>query len=85
MSVMVATKKPLLVKLAATVERPLAQGYACCDESKLITQWSSGEGKTSGGGHPMSPWGQLSKGFQQERNPSHPLMIITRRNGQGVK
>jgi ribosomal protein L2 len=32
-----------------------------------------GEGRTSGGGHPSSPWGQLSKGFptRKKSKPSN--------------
>jgi large subunit ribosomal protein L2 len=39
-----------------------------------------GEGKTSGGGHPRSPWGKLAKGGRT-RNPrkASAKMIITRR------
>ena len=34
-----------------------------------------GEGRTSGGGHPQSPWGQLSKGFptRKKSNPTNYL------------
>jgi large subunit ribosomal protein L2 len=40
-----------------------------------------GEGRTSGGGHPVSPWGQLSKGFKTraKKNPSNKF-IVERRN-----
>ncbi|MDR1401362.1 MAG: 50S ribosomal protein L2 [Puniceicoccales bacterium] len=45
-----------------------------------------GHGRTSGGGHPVSPWGQLSKGKMTRRKskPSNSA-IITRRNGRKVK
>lgn len=45
-----------------------------------------GEGRTSGGGHPVSPWGQLSKGFptRQKDKPSNRLILV-RRNGRKVK
>ena len=45
-----------------------------------------GEGRTSGGGHPVSPWGQLSKGFptRTKSKPSN-SMILLRRNGKKVK
>lgn len=45
-----------------------------------------GHGKTSGGGHPVSPWGQLSKGKMTRRKskPSN-AAIIVRRNGRKVK
>lgn len=45
-----------------------------------------GEGRTSGGGHPQSPWGQLSKGFptRKKSNPTN-SQIIVRRNGRPMK
>lgn len=39
-----------------------------------------GEGKSSGGRHPASPWGQLAKGFKTRRkNKKSDAMIIKRR------
>jgi large subunit ribosomal protein L2 len=40
-----------------------------------------GEGKTSGGGHPVSPWGQLAKGFKtrSRSNPSNKFIVSDRR------
>jgi large subunit ribosomal protein L2 len=38
-----------------------------------------GEGKTSGGRHPCSPWGQLTKGYKTRRNKRTASMIIKRR------
>jgi large subunit ribosomal protein L2 len=45
-----------------------------------------GEGRTSGGGHPQSPWGQLSKGFptRKKSNPTN-SQILVRRNGRPMK
>lgn len=45
-----------------------------------------GEGKTSGGGHPVSPWGQLAKGYptRTKSKPSN-SMIVLRRNGKKTK
>lgn len=42
-----------------------------------------GEGRTSGGGHPVSPWGQLAKGYptRMKSKPSN-SMIVLRRNGK---
>jgi len=39
-----------------------------------------GEGKSSGGRHPCSPWGQLSKGYRtrKKRNPSNKFIIKRR-------
>jgi len=38
-----------------------------------------GEGRTSGGRHPCSPWGQLSKGLKTRRNKRSNNFIVTRR------
>ncbi len=38
-----------------------------------------GEGRTSGGRHPCSPWGQLSKGLKTRHNKRTDVMIVTRR------
>ncbi|OGV52730.1 MAG: 50S ribosomal protein L2 [Lentisphaerae bacterium GWF2_44_16] len=39
-----------------------------------------GEGRTSGGGHPVSPWGQLAKGKKtRKRNSSSDKFIVERR------
>ena len=39
-----------------------------------------GEGRTSGGGHPRSPWGQPAKGFKTRVNKRTAGMIIRRAN-----
>ena len=45
-----------------------------------------GEGRTSGGGHPVSPWGQLAKGYPtRKRSQKSNSMILVRRNGKKVK
>jgi large subunit ribosomal protein L2 len=38
-----------------------------------------GEGKTSGGRHPVTPWGTPTKGFKTRRNKSTDRFIVTRR------
>jgi len=38
-----------------------------------------GEGKTSGGRHPVSPWGQPTKGYKTRRNKRTNSMIVERR------
>ncbi|MHB9139561.1 MAG: 50S ribosomal protein L2, partial [Victivallaceae bacterium] len=38
-----------------------------------------GEGKTSGGGHPVSPWGQLAKGKKTRRKKKTSSKFITDR------
>ncbi|GAC1352003.1 MAG: 50S ribosomal protein L2 [Polyangiales bacterium] len=42
-----------------------------------------GEGRTSGGRHPCSPWGQLSKGLKTRNNKRTDGMIIKRRGKKG--
>ena len=42
-----------------------------------------GEGRTSGGRHPCSPWGQLSKGLKTRNNKRTDMMIIKRRGQKG--
>ena len=63
--------------------RPRVRGVAM---NPVDHPMGGGEGRTSGGGHPTSPWGQLSKGFptRKKSKPSNSL-IITRRNGRRVK
>ena len=39
-----------------------------------------GEGKTSGGRHPVTPWGQPTRGYKTRRNKRTDGMIIRRRN-----
>jgi large subunit ribosomal protein L2 len=38
-----------------------------------------GEGKTSGGRHPVSPWGQPTKGYKTRRNKATSRFIVQRR------
>ncbi|MBK6529553.1 MAG: 50S ribosomal protein L2 [Deltaproteobacteria bacterium] len=42
-----------------------------------------GEGRTSGGRQPCSPWGQLSKGLKTRHNKRTDSMIIKRRGAKG--
>jgi large subunit ribosomal protein L2 len=42
-----------------------------------------GEGRTSGGRHPCSPWGQLAKGLKTRNNKRTDGMIIRRRGAKG--
>jgi large subunit ribosomal protein L2 len=41
-----------------------------------------GEGKTSGGRHPVSPWGQPTKGYKTRGNKRTDGMIVRRRNAK---
>ncbi|MGC4090083.1 MAG: 50S ribosomal protein L2 [Polyangiaceae bacterium] len=42
-----------------------------------------GEGRTSGGRHPCSPWGQLSKGLKTRNNKRTDTMIVKHRKAKG--
>lgn len=63
--------------------RPRVRGVAM---NPVDHPMGGGEGRTSGGGHPVSPWGQLSKGYPTRRG-SKPTdsMILVRRNGKKLK
>ncbi len=41
-----------------------------------------GEGKTSGGRHPVTPWGQPTRGFKTRNNKRTDKWIVTRRSGK---
>jgi large subunit ribosomal protein L2 len=38
-----------------------------------------GEGKTSGGRHPVTPWGQPTKGYKTRRRKTTDRFIVQRR------
>jgi len=62
--------------------RPRVRGVAM---NPVDHPMGGGQGKTAGGGHPVSPWGQLSKGKPTRRkSKTTNSMIITRRNGRKV-
>ena len=42
-----------------------------------------GEGRTSGGRHPCSPWGQLTKGLKTRNNKRTDVMIVKSRKAKG--
>ena len=42
-----------------------------------------GEGRTSGGRHPCSPWGQLAKGLKTRNNKRTDAMIVKHRKAKG--
>ncbi len=42
-----------------------------------------GEGRTSGGRHPCSPWGQLAKGLKTRNNKRTDSMIVKHRKAKG--
>ena len=39
-----------------------------------------GEGKTSGGRHPVTPWGQPTRGFKTRNNKRTDKFIVTRKS-----
>jgi large subunit ribosomal protein L2 len=58
--------------------RPHVRGVAM---NPIDHPMGGGEGKTSGGGHPVSPWGQKSKGLKTRKNKKESnKFIIKRRN-----
>ena len=64
-------------------KRPRVRGVAM---NPVDHPMGGGQGKTSGGGHPVSPWGQLSKGKPTRRkSKTTNSMIVVRRNGRKVK
>lgn len=64
-------------------KRPRVRGVAM---NPVDHPMGGGEGRTSGGGHPVSPWGQLSKSFPTRRkNKQSNKMILVRRNGRKMK
>jgi len=57
--------------------RPHVRGVAM---NPVDHPMGGGEGKTSGGGHPVSPWGQLAKGFRtRNKKKASSKFIIERR------
>jgi large subunit ribosomal protein L2 len=63
--------------------RPRVRGVAM---NPVDHPMGGGEGRTSGGGHPVSPWGQLAKGkpTRKRAKPSNALILV-RRNGKKMK
>ncbi len=63
--------------------RPRVRGVAM---NPIDHPMGGGEGRTSGGGHPVSPWGQLAKSYPTRRKskPSN-RQILVRANGRKVK
>ena len=58
-------------------KRPKVRGVAM---NPIDHPLGGGEGKTSGGRHPVSPWGQPTKGYKTRKRKKYSNnMIITRR------
>ncbi len=56
--------------------RPTVRGVAM---NPIDHPHGGGEGKTSGGGHPRTPWGMPTKGYKTRHNKRTDSMIIKRR------
>ncbi len=58
--------------------RPHTRGVAM---NPVDHPMGGGEGRSSGGGHPMSPWGQLAKGYRTRKKskPSNKFIIERRK------
>lgn len=58
--------------------RPHVRGVAM---NPVDHPMGGGEGKTSGGGHPVSPWGQKAKGLKtrKRKNPSNKYIVKRRK------
>jgi large subunit ribosomal protein L2 len=56
--------------------RPHVRGVAM---NPVDHPMGGGEGKTSGGGHPVSPWGQKAKGLKTRRNKKESNKFIIKR------
>jgi large subunit ribosomal protein L2 len=58
-------------------KRPTVRGVAM---NPVDHPHGGGEGKTSGGRHPVSPWGLPTKGYKTRHNRRTDNMIIKRRD-----
>jgi large subunit ribosomal protein L2 len=63
--------------------RPLSRGVA---KNPVDHPMGGGAGKTSGGGHPVTPWGIITKGYKTrtQRKYSNRLILV-RRDGRPMK
>ena len=57
--------------------RPTVRGVAM---NPVDHPHGGGEGRTSGGRHPVSPWGTPTKGYKTRTNKRTDNMIVRRRN-----
>ncbi|MEO1898262.1 MAG: 50S ribosomal protein L2, partial [Methylococcales bacterium] len=57
--------------------RPTVRGVAM---NPVDHPHGGGEGRTSGGRHPVSPWGTPAKGYKTRNNKRTDKMIVRRRN-----
>ncbi|MDD3095558.1 MAG: 50S ribosomal protein L2, partial [Candidatus Marinimicrobia bacterium] len=59
-------------------KRPKVRGVAM---NPIDHPMGGGEGKTSGGGHPSTPWGKPTKGYKtrKKKNPSNKYIVARRK------
>ena len=57
-------------------KRPVVRGVAM---NPVDHPHGGGEGKTSGGRHPVTPWGQPTRGFKTRNNKRTDKWIVTRK------
>ena len=63
--------------------RPLSRAVA---KNPVDHPMGGGAGKTSGGGHPVTPWGVITKGYKtRTRRKSSNRFIVVRRDGRPMK
>ena len=63
--------------------RPLSRGVA---KNPVDHPMGGGAGKTSGGGHPVTPWGVITKGYKtRKKSKQSDRFIVVRRDGRPVK
>jgi large subunit ribosomal protein L2 len=63
--------------------RPLSRGVA---KNPVDHPMGGGQGKTAGGGHPVTPWGVITKGYKtRKRSKYSDRFIVVRRNGRPMK
>ena len=63
--------------------RPLSRGVA---KNPVDHPMGGGAGKTSGGGHPVTPWGVITKGYKtRQKFKQSNRFIVTRRDGRPPK
>ena len=60
-------------------KRPAVRGVAM---NPVDHPHGGGEGKTSGGRHPVTPWGQPTRGYKTRRNKRTDRFIVTRRKAR---
>jgi len=63
--------------------RPLSRGVA---KNPVDHPMGGGAGKTSGGGHPVTPWGVITKGYKTRNKRKYSnRFILVRRDGRPMK